>query len=133
MSHQVHTNTISARRIVGVFLSGDVSEVDALIDPTYHDHQGLAGVALHGQAGFRQVVASARAALPNLHVTIDDLIAEGDKVVMRLRWRSRITTSTTIERETIEILRFADGRAVEHWGAEAWAREYRPDDRAEEE
>lgn len=133
MSRQPGTPTSSARRIVAIFLSGDLAEVEALIDPTYCDHQGLAGVALHGQAGFRQVVTAARAALPNLHITIEDLIAAGDKVVMRLRWHSHVTAGTAIERETIEILRFADGRAVEHWGAEAWAQEYRPADHVADE
>jgi predicted SnoaL-like aldol condensation-catalyzing enzyme len=56
-------------------------------------------------------------------VTIEDIIAEGDTVVARLQWHSTHPEGKKIERETIDILRFAHGKAVEHWGAEAWTHE----------
>jgi predicted SnoaL-like aldol condensation-catalyzing enzyme len=51
------------------------------------------------------------------------LIAEGDKVVVRLRWHSTDLTGKTLDRETIDIIRLANGQMVEHWGAEAWSSE----------
>ncbi len=125
-SEQFHTNKTAMKRIVDIFSSGDVSQIDAVIAPDYLDHQGLGAGAMHGQAGFRHVVTVARAALPQLQVVIHDLIAEDDKVVARLRWHSHDPVGKMIDRETIEILRFRDGRAVEHWGAEAWSREHNP-------
>ncbi len=32
-------------------------------------------------------------------------------------------TGKTSDRETIDILRYVDGKVVEHWGAEAWTTE----------
>lgn len=81
------------------------------------------GIDVDGPEEFKQVVMSARKSLPNLNVTMEDLIAEGDKVVARLQWHSTDSTGKKIDRETIDILRFKNGQAVEHWGAEAWSSE----------
>jgi len=48
----------------------------------------------------------------DLQVQIRDLIAEEDRVAARLHWHGM-----EADRETIEIVRCRDGRAVEHWGA----------------
>ena len=45
---------------------------------------------------------AARGALPDLHVTFEDLIAEDDKVVARLRWSGTAKSGKKIERETID-------------------------------
>lgn len=110
-------NKALMRKIVGAFATGDVSDVDALIDRDYVDHQGVDGIALTGPGGFTRVVEGARRALADLHVTIVDLIAEDDRVVARIRWRGRGPDGHAIDRETLDIVRFAEGRAVEHWGA----------------
>ena len=108
--------------MVCAFATGDVSNVDALVAATYLDHQGLGGGAIRGPAGFRQVVAAARRAVPNLDVTIEDLIAEGDRVAARLRWHgTQAADGATVNRETIDIVRFAQGQAVEHWGIQLWS------------
>ena len=114
-------NKAAMKRIVAIFTTGDLSAVDEVIAPDYLDHQGLGGITMRGQEGFRQVVTAVHAALPQLHVVIHDVIAEDDTVVARLRWHSIDTAGKAIDRETIEILRFVDRRAVEHWGAESWA------------
>ena len=49
------------------------------------------------------------------------MIAEGDKLVARLRWQSADAHRRTVDRATIEILRFSNGRIAEHWGTEAWS------------
>ena len=108
--------------MVRAFATGDVSNVDALVAETYLDHQGLGEGAMRGPAGFRQVVAAARSALTNLEVTIEDLIAEGDRVAARLRWHgTQASDGATVDRETIDIVRFAHGQAVEHWGIQLWS------------
>jgi predicted ester cyclase len=50
-------------------------------------------------------------------VTIQDLIASGEKVVARLHWVGTDASGTAHVRETIDILHLPDGRVVEHWGA----------------
>jgi len=105
------------QHMVRAFTTGDVSNVDALVAETYLDHQGLGSGALRGPEGFRQVVAAARSASTHLAITIEDLIAEGDRVAVRLRWHgTRTADGAPVDRETIDIVRFAHGQAVEHWG-----------------
>jgi ketosteroid isomerase-like protein len=74
-------------------------------------------VAVRGTEGFRRVVAAARASAVGLSVTVADLIADGDGAAARLRWRGVSPTGEPVDRETIDIIRIRDGRAVEHWGA----------------
>ncbi len=102
------------QRIVEMFATGDLSGVDALIAAGYIDHQGLEGIEIRGPEGFNRVVRAARSAFPDLQVDVEDLIAEGDRVVARLRWRGTQSTGERIERETIDIVRVLDGQAIEH-------------------
>jgi len=105
------------RKMVEMFATGDISELGAVVSDEYHDHQGLHGVAVRGTEGFRQVVAAARAGATGLSVTVADLIADGDRAAARLRWRGVSPTGEPVDRETIDIIRTRNGRAVEHWGA----------------
>jgi steroid delta-isomerase-like uncharacterized protein len=76
-----------------------------------------------GREGEKQALATFRSAFPDLRVTTEDLIAEGDKVV--LRWTARGThegdlpgvpaTGKQATLKGIDILRLADGRIVERW------------------
>ena len=69
---------------------GDLSLVDQVIAPNYVMHDAYAPQPVAGTAGFRKYVESYRAAFPtDFHMTIDSLVAEGD----RITWR--ITTSGT--------------------------------------
>ncbi|HZU66785.1 MAG TPA: ester cyclase [Ktedonobacteraceae bacterium] len=123
MLNAPHANKVNIQKIVEMFNTGDLSEVGSLFSPDYVDHQRPPWLDVSGSEEFKQIVLSARKSLPNLRVTIEDVIVESDRVVVRLRWRSTHPEGKKIERETIDILRFAQGKAVEHWGAEAWTKE----------
>ena len=78
----------------------------------------------HDREGLTQFNLAIRAAFPDLTVTIDDLIAEGDKVVWR--WSARGTqrgelmgippTGREVTLTGISIDRLAGGQIVERWG-----------------
>ena len=113
--------TAVIRRMVEAFNTGDTSSVDSFVADSYRDHQGLRGSEIAGSVGFRQVVQVARGSLDNLRVSIEDLIADGDRVAVRLRWSGRRKTDgVLVERETIDIVRSERGQAVEHWGIRTW-------------
>lgn len=116
-------NKALMREMVRIFETGDLSRVASVIDAGYIDHQGFGGIALEGTAGFSFVVTAARTAVADLRVSIEDLIAEDDRVAARLRWHGTGSAGNQVERETIEIVRFAGGRAVEHWGTRVWTSE----------
>ena len=116
-------NTAIMKKIVDIFNTGDFAEVALIFSADYIDHQKPPGMEIDGPDEFKQIVMDARGSLRKLEVTIKDLIAEEDKVVARLHWHIIDLAGKKIDRETIDILRFADSQVVEHWGAEAWRTE----------
>ncbi len=69
-----------------------------------------------GLEGGKQIHRDTVAAFPDLHFQIEDLIAEGDKVVAR--FRATATEKDSGKKATItgiSIFRIAGGKIVEHW------------------
>ena len=110
------------RQVVDDWNRGDLDALDEHLDPAYvnRDPNNLEVTDL---PSYKRWAAAARAAFPDLRVTIEDLIAEGDKVVARVTIRATHTgefmgippTGKHIETDVIDILRFADGKVIEHW------------------
>jgi steroid delta-isomerase-like uncharacterized protein len=79
---------------------------------------------MHGPEGAKQFVSKLRTAFPDLQVTVEDQIAEGDKVATH--WTARGThkakfqnippTGKQIEIRGIVISQIANGKIVEQWG-----------------
>ncbi len=118
-------NKAAARRICEeVFSQGNLDAIDELVAPDAVDHEGFGGLDTQGAAGARRLVAATRAAFPDLRVTIDDLIAEGDKVALRLTLSGTHqgalagvpASGKRVTFTSLDLYRFADGKLVEHWG-----------------
>ncbi len=65
-----------------VISKGNMTVVDDLLAQDYVNHNPLPGQE-QGRQGFKQSVLRLRAAFPDLQETIDELIADGDRVVVR--------------------------------------------------
>lgn len=86
------------------------------------EHNPLPGQGA-GRDGHKQVVALFRSAFPDLQVTTEDVLEEGDRVA--LRWRADGThrgdlmglapTGQRVTLTGIEILRLSGGKIVERW------------------
>ena len=104
---------------------GNLAEIDERIAQDLIEHNPPPGV-LSGPEGMKQSVAMFRAAFPDIHVTIHDVLAEGDKVVVRATasgtHRGELmgipATGRRIAVDEIHIVRCVDGKVVEHWGVE---------------
>lgn len=69
-----------------------------------------------GPAGAKQYVGNALKKFPDMQVTIEDMIAEGDKVVVRNVWRyTDPATGKKLRFGGIVIWRMAEGRIAERW------------------
>ena len=69
-----------------------------------------------GPAGAKQYVGGAYKRFPDIHVTIEDMIAEDDKVVVRNRWTGTdATTKQHMAFSGIVIWRIADRQIHERW------------------
>ena len=111
------------RRLVDEFINtGNEAVADEVMTPDFVEHEELGGPPT--REGVKQFFAMFRAAFPDLRVTIEDMIAEGDKVVARLTMRGTHQgeflgippTGKQVTMGVIDIVRVADGKAVEHWG-----------------
>ena len=105
--------------MVAMFASGDPSAAATVIAEDYLDHQGLGAGPMRGVDGFAHVVRTNHAAYEDQQVSIEDLFGVRDRAVARINWRGRRHDGKGVDRVTIDIVRVAEGRAVEHWGAQA--------------
>ena len=103
------------RKIVEIIDNGAFDLIPSVIAPEYVDHQGLGEQEIRGPDGFREVVEAARRD-EGVHVTVEDLVADEEKAAVRLRWYG-VNQAGVVTRETLDMLRFANGRLIEHWGS----------------
>ena len=83
----VEENKALFRRIIDeVFNDKNIGVVDELLSEDFVDHSPPPGVE-PSREGLKQMVDMFTGAFPDLHVQIDDLIAEGDRVVGRMTSR----------------------------------------------
>ena len=101
----------------------DLSVLDAVLAPEYVNHSPFAPGLPTGPEGVPIVMTAMWAAFPDLTFAVEDMIAEGDRVVTRAVLRGTHqgefagapATGRTIEVAMISIERVAGGRIVEHW------------------
>ena len=97
--------------------------IDEIYDANYVSHS-LAPGRLPGREGLKAFVSAFHAAFPDLHFTIEDLIAEEDRVVARVSMSGTQqgafmgipATGKHVVVPGLDMLRFANGKIAEHWG-----------------
>jgi steroid delta-isomerase-like uncharacterized protein len=119
---EAENKTIAQRFNEDVWGRGDEAALEELLDPDFVDHDALPGQS-PDREGHKQILAAFRSAFPNLNVTTEDIVAEGDKVVTR--WNAHGThqgelmgiapTGQDVAIKGIDVLRIAEGRIVERW------------------
>jgi predicted ester cyclase len=103
--------------------TGNLHAADEIFAPNYVSHEPTSG-EVRGIEGAKQFAATYRQAFPNLQTTIADMVAEGDKVVVRFRGRGTHQgdteafgppTGKRMEITGITIKRLSEGKIVEAW------------------
>ncbi len=102
---------------------GDLAVANELTAPDFFNHEAPPGMN-RGPESMRQVITMLRTAFPDLHFTIEELIAEGDTVAGRLTMNGTHDgplmgmppTGRTVQQAHMHFVRFRDGKAIEHWG-----------------
>jgi SnoaL-like polyketide cyclase len=79
----IHNAALVHRVVDEIWNAGNIDLADELFAPTYMNHGGLIPDLVQGPEGIKWSVAFYRAAFPGLHVAIDDLRAENDRVTLR--------------------------------------------------
>jgi steroid delta-isomerase-like uncharacterized protein len=110
-------------RLFEEVMKGNLAIADELITEDYAQHSVL-GIP-DGREGFKQFFTAFASAVPDAQFVIDDVIAEGDKVVTRFTVNGTQTgalqgvppTGKKFSMKGIDIFRVVDGKVVEHWDA----------------
>lgn len=105
------------------FNKGNLDILDEIFAPNCVGYDPTQPEEVRGPKSVKQIINGFRTAFPDIHVTIEDQIAEGDKVVSH--WTIRGThqgdfagmppTGKQVTVTAIVIDRFCDGKIIEYW------------------
>jgi len=106
-----------------VFNKRNLGAIDDFYAPDHIDHTLSPGLPVSLE-GTKQAIATMLEGFADLRITIEDMIAEGDKVVIRFTTHGTQLgtlggippTGEQVAVSTIEITRIAGGKIVEDWG-----------------
>ncbi len=116
-------NKTTFRRLVDELINNkNYDVIDELFAPDFVEHEEIPGIEL-GREGLRQAFQMFHIAFPDLQVAIQDILADGDKVVAREQWTGTHqgefmgipATGKQVAFNVVDIIRLAEGRLVEHW------------------
>jgi predicted ester cyclase len=117
-------NEAIVRKAVEAFNRNDLDAVDRLFAAGYVDHDPSRAGLPPGPEGVKQAWSMFRTAFPDLRATIEETIAEGDRVAVRGEihgtHRGELMgippTGNKVTVELIDINRIENGELVERWG-----------------
>jgi steroid delta-isomerase-like uncharacterized protein len=100
----------------------NLDAVDSQIAPDFVDHASPPGTP-PGPAAVKAYLSDLHQAVPDLELTVHELIAEGDRVVARTTWRGTQSgtlwgippTGNRFTMDGIVIWRVANGQIAERW------------------
>ena len=109
----VHRGTYCTAEAVAALNEGRHEDYLALFDPEARLHGFQAGIAdVEDLVRFHAATADT---YPDATVTLDDAIAERDRIATRFTWRATQGPGTSLVAHGGAIMRFADGQIVECW------------------
>ena len=123
----VEANKAAFKRFHDAANAGDLEllskTIDELVDPAAVIRTPLP-IDATGAEALKQIWAMLFRIYPDIHLTVEDLIGEGDKVVGRTTVRGThqgefmgvAATGKSVTYNEMFVFRFADGRVVETWG-----------------
>ena len=120
----IEQNKVIARRwSEELWGRGNLAVADEIIAPDYVRHDAGDPFPARGPEDVKRIVAMLRAMLPDLTIEVEDMIADGDRVVSRYTgvatdtrgFMGRPPTGKVVRTPAIQIFRFAGGKIVESW------------------
>jgi steroid delta-isomerase-like uncharacterized protein len=107
-----------------VINQGNMAVIDELLTPDMVDHEpGPPGMP-PGREGVHQFFTMMHQAFPDLHVAVDQMVAEGDFVVVMSTWSGTQSgefmgvpaSGNPVTWQVWDMVRIVDGQVTEHWG-----------------
>jgi predicted ester cyclase len=111
-------NKAIVRRFIEAYNNRDLNLIDDFVSPDYIDHSNKVN-----REGLKQLFLMGLKAFPDWNENIEDIIAEGDKVWVRLSYTGThrgefmgiSPTGKKILSKAVDIYRIVDGKLAEYW------------------
>lgn len=105
-----------------VFNEGRIDRADQFLSPSYVFHDAPPGTP-QGPEAVKQVVTMFHAAFPDMKITVEEMVAEGDEVCARVTTRGTHrgaffgvpATGKPVTVPGLTMVRIADGRIMDSW------------------
>lgn len=118
-------NKVIVRRYREAHNTNDLALLDEVVAADIKSHNGIPGLP-PGLQGGKMVHRRFLAVFPNGQITTEGLLADGDQVVERFSFHGTNTgslmhspgTGKKVTFTGVSVFRIADGKIVEHWGAQ---------------
>lgn len=112
-----------ARRFYSSLSAGKLDVIDEVVAEDFIEHEQSPGLE-SGREGTRQFFQMMRSAFSEFTMTMEDILADGDRVVVRGKMSGTHqgdfmgipATGLRIDVPFADFVRFEDGKVVEHWG-----------------
>ena len=114
----------TARRMYDLINAGDIDAFSDLLADDFVEHEELPGLS-PSKDGVKTLFRMQLAAFPDLCMDVKDIVADGAKVVARVRYtgtqlgdfQGMPATGKSVDVQLVDIFAFdGDGRVREHWG-----------------
>ena len=118
-------NKAIARQVYQIISTGDLEQAEEIVDQDAPDNELLPDDPPTKLIDtFKETFSEAREGFPDLSITVEDVMAEGDRVAARVVMRGThrgefqgiAPTGKRVEVRAIGMFRIANGKIVEHWG-----------------
>jgi steroid delta-isomerase-like uncharacterized protein len=119
----VEANKAIVRKAFEAVNQQNLAAMDELMANDFYSHSVPPGMPPTRES-HKQALSSLFSAFPDYHVTVEDLVAEADKVVARLTVRGTHrgnlfgvipATGKQVAWKAVDIFRLADGNIIEYW------------------
>lgn len=107
-----------------VLNQGDMAAFDQMTTPGFVEHEQMPPDMPEGREGCKAFFTMIRTAFPDLKVTVDEMMAQGDKVMAFETWTGTNqgefmgmpATGKSVTFQCVDMVRMENGKAAEHWG-----------------
>lgn len=120
----IEQNKELCRRLYAAVSSGDFSAIDQLVAPNFIEHEEVAPGMPAGREGMKALFRMVRQAMPDMVMTPNDIVVEGDRVAVRAVMTGTQTgefmgipsSGKHVEITVMDLHRIENNQFTEHWG-----------------
>ncbi len=115
----------TTQRFLDLWFSGKTDGIEEIVAENFVSHMSMPGVNSTGIQQLKDLVAKSSTTFTDNKTEDMHMITEGDRVVVHYRWKGvnsgamdegMPATNKPIDVQTVDVLRFENGKVVEHWG-----------------